>query len=88
MAAKIQAKIIFSYVYLPKAPKGDAEKENLWVGMMHRANKALYHTVFTATPDKQVTERDVVQSGEPTPALPISQACLLEAPVQVATKKA
>ena len=53
MAARIQAKVLFGHVQLPKTDK-------LWAEAMHWACEAMNHTACSANPDSKSPYDDVV----------------------------
>ena len=61
MAARIQAKVLFDYVQLPKTDK-------LWAEAMHWACEALHHTACSANPDSKSPYE--MWFGEALPARP------------------
>ena len=81
MAARIQAKILFGHVQLPKTDKLRAEA-------MHWACEQLNHTASSANPDKNITERNVVRNGCAcqTASLPETSLLSLEAAIEVAAQ--
>ena len=61
MAARIQAKVLFGHVQLPKT-------DRLWAEAMHWACEALHHTACSANPDSKSPYE--MWYGEPRPARP------------------
>ena len=61
MAARIQAKVLFGHVQLPKTDK-------LWAEAMHWACEAMNHTACSANPDSKSLYE--MWYGKPRPARP------------------